>query len=61
MDETAPVIEALLRLSHPIDPPIAKDLCTMVLITEAIIKLQAERRCRWWIRMTVEKFIPVNP
>jgi hypothetical protein len=61
MDETAPVIEALLRLSYPIDPPIVKDLCTMVLITEAIIKLQAERRCRWWIRMTVEKFISVNP
>ncbi|KAF9646502.1 hypothetical protein BDM02DRAFT_3188781 [Thelephora ganbajun] len=61
MDETAPVIEALLRLSYPIDPPIVKDLRTMTLIIEAIVKLQAERRCKWWIKMTVEKFIPVNP
>jgi len=61
MDETAPVIEALLRLAYPIDPPIVQDFRTMALITEAIVKLQAERRCRWWIRMTVESLIPVNP
>jgi len=61
MDETAPVIEALLRLAYPIDPPIVKDIRTMTLITEAIVKLQAERRCRWWIRMTVENLIPVDP
>ena len=61
MEEPAPVIEALLRLSYPIDPPIVKDMRTMIHITEAIVKLQAERRCRWWIRMTVENLIPVNP
>lgn len=61
MNETATVLEALLRLSYPIDPPVVKDLCTMIPITEAIIKLQAERRCRWWIRMTAENIIPVNP
>ena len=61
MDETAPVIEAILRLSYPIDPPIIKDLHTMALVTEAIVKLQAERRCKWWIRMTVDNLVPVNP
>ena len=61
MDETAPVVEALLRLSYPIDPPIVEDLGTMVLITEAIVKLQAERGCRRWIRMTVENIVHVNP
>lgn len=60
MDETAAVIEALIRLSHPIDPPIVKDVHTMVPITTAIVKLQAEQRCRWWIRMTVENLIPAN-
>lgn len=61
MDETAAVVEALLRLSYPIDPPIVQDICTMVPIIEAIIKLQAERRCKWWIRMTAVKLIPTNP
>ena len=61
MEEPAPVIEALLRLSYPIDPPTVKDLPTMFLITEAIVKLQAERRCKWWIRMAVENLVPANP
>ena len=61
MDETAPVIEALLRLCYPIDPPIVKDTRTIALIIEAIVKLQAERRCRWWIRMTTENLVTVNP
>ncbi|KAF9779260.1 hypothetical protein BJ322DRAFT_451822 [Thelephora terrestris] len=61
MDETAAVIEALLRLSYPIEPPIVKDLCSMTLIFKAIVKLQAEGRCGWWIRMTVEKLVRVNP
>ena len=61
MEETAPVVEALLRLSYPIDPPIVKDMRIMVLIMEAIVKLQAERRCRWWIRKTVDHFVTVNP
>ena len=61
MDETAVVVEALLLLSYPVDPPTVKDLRTMVSIYEAIVKLQAEQRCKWWIRMTVEKLIPVNP
>ena len=61
MEETAAVVEALLRLSYPIDPPIVKDLRTMVPIIEAIVKLQAERRCKRWIKMTVEKLSPVNP
>ena len=61
MEESASVIEALLRLSYPIDPPIVKDPGTMILVLHAIVKLQAERRCRWWIRMTVKNLVPVNP
>ena len=61
MDETAAVVEVLLRLSYPIDPPIVQDICTMAPIIEAIVKLQAERRCKWWIRMTAVKLIPTNP
>lgn len=61
MCETAVVIEALLRLSYPIDPPIVKNLRTMTAVTEALIKLQAEQRCKWWIRMTAERFIRENP
>ena len=61
MVETAPVIEALLRLSLPIDPPIVKDPRIIAPIIGAIVKLQAERRCRWWIRMTTEDMVPVNP
>jgi len=55
------VVEALLRLSYPIDPPIIKDLRIMVPITEAIVKLQAERRCKRWIKMTMAKLSPANP
>ena len=61
MVETAPVVEVLLRLSLPIVPPIVKDPRIIAPIIEAIVKLQAERRCRWWIRMTTENMVPVNP
>lgn len=61
MNETAIVIEALLRLSYPVEPPVVQNLREMTLIIEAIIKLQAEARCRWWIRMTTEKLVAVDP
>ena len=46
MDETAAVVEALLNLSYF---PLSK---TMVSILEAIVKPQAERRCKGRIRMS---------
>lgn len=61
MDETAPVIEALLRLSYPIAPPTIKDPHIIALVIEAIVKLQAEQQCRWWIRSTTETMATVNP
>lgn len=61
MNETAPVIEALLRLSYPIDLPTPKDPHTVALIIEAIVKLQAEERCKRWIRMATENLVHVNP
>ena len=61
MNETAVVIEALLRLSHPVAPPTVKDSYTMTAVTEALIKLRAEQRCRWWIRTTAEHLIRENP
>ena len=61
MSETATVVEALLRLSYPGEPPVIKDLGTATLIIEALIKLRAERRCKWWIRMTAGNLIPTNP
>ena len=61
MSETAVVIEALLRLCYPVHPPIIKDLRTVTAVIEALIKLQAERRCKWWIRMTADSLIHENP
>jgi len=55
------VIEALLRLSYSIDLHIVEDICTMVPIIVVIVKQEAERRCKWWNRMTAVKLIPANP
>lgn len=62
MEEAARVIEVLLRLIYPLNPPMnIEDPQTFALVVGLILKLQAEERCRWWIRMVATNLISVNP